>query len=40
MADSINLGDDSIWDDSALVKSWDDALNEYKVRQLNESSLK
>jgi hypothetical protein len=28
----INLGDADAWDDSALVHSWNEALQEYKVR--------
>lgn len=28
-----NLTHEEIWDDSALVDSWNDALMEYKVRQ-------
>lgn len=27
-----NLSHEEIWDDSALVHSWNDALDEYKVR--------
>lgn len=26
------LSHDEVWDDSALVNSWNDALQEYKVR--------
>lgn len=33
MADE-NLTHDELWDDSALVTSWNDAFNEYKVRQV------
>lgn len=29
--DQNQLSQAEIWDDSALVKSWDDALEEYKV---------
>lgn len=29
---SINLNDDDMWDDSVLVDSWNEALDEYKVR--------
>lgn len=28
---SININDDGMWDDSALVDSWNEALEEYKV---------
>lgn len=28
-----NMSHAEIWDDSALIKSWDDALAEYKVRR-------
>lgn len=28
---SINLNDDDMWDDSVLVDSWNEALDEYKV---------
>jgi survival motor neuron SMN-like protein len=31
---SVDMSRDDIWDDSALVRSWDDALDEYKVKQL------
>ena len=27
------LSQEEIWDDSALIQSWDDALEEYKVDQ-------
>jgi hypothetical protein len=28
------LTQEEIWDDSALVQSWDEAVEEYRVRQL------
>lgn len=31
------LTQEEIWDDSALVQSWDEAVDEYKVSLLNES---
>ncbi|KAF2707026.1 hypothetical protein K504DRAFT_458492 [Pleomassaria siparia CBS 279.74] len=30
MAPGINLNDENAWDDSVLINSWDEALNEYK----------
>lgn len=30
-SDQQNLTHDEVWDDSALVDSWNDALGEYKV---------
>lgn len=32
MAPKNNISHAEIWDDSALVDSWNDALEEYKVR--------
>lgn len=29
---SISLDDADVWDDSALIRSWDQALDEYKVK--------
>ena len=29
---SATLAQDEVWDDSALVRSWDEAVKEYKVR--------
>ncbi len=29
-----SLTHEEIWDDSALVQSWDEAVEEYKVRQI------
>lgn len=26
------MAHDDVWDDSALIRSWDEALDEYKVR--------
>jgi len=31
-----NASHEEIWDDSALVDSWNDALEEYKVRRSRE----
>lgn len=31
------MSHDDIWDDSALVASWNEALDEYKVRSMNTS---
>jgi hypothetical protein len=31
-----NASHEEIWDDSALVNSWNDALEEYKVRRSRE----
>jgi hypothetical protein len=31
MSKDINLADPGVWDDSALINSWNDALDEYKV---------
>jgi hypothetical protein len=31
-ANAKNLTHDEIWDDSALIESWNQALDEYKVR--------
>lgn len=31
MSTSINLSDPGIWDDRALISSWNEALEEYKV---------
>ena len=31
------LSQEEIWDDSALIQSWDDALEEYKVESGRES---
>lgn len=33
--DNIDLRNDDIWDDSALIESWNQALDEYKVRELD-----
>ena len=32
-----SLTHEEIWDDSALVQSWDEAVEEYKVRQISHS---
>ena len=32
-----NLSYSEIWDDSALIDSWNDAVEEYKVRPLSQS---
>lgn len=29
------MAHDDVWDDSALIRSWDEALDEYKVRTAN-----
>lgn len=31
MTTSINLADPGVWDDRALINSWNEALEEYKV---------
>jgi hypothetical protein len=31
MSNDINLADPGIWDDSALIDFWNEALEEYKV---------
>ena len=30
-----HLGDAEIWDDSALISSWDEAVAEYEVSQIH-----
>lgn len=32
MAPIVDMSDKNAWDDSVLIDSWDDAVNEYKVR--------
>jgi hypothetical protein len=32
MAPIVDMSDKNAWDDSLLINSWDDAVNEYKVR--------
>lgn len=34
MAPIVDMSDKHAWDDSLLISSWEDALNEYKVRKL------
>lgn len=35
---SKDLTHEEIWDDSALVRSWDDAVEEYQVRSASHNS--
>lgn len=39
MESSKNLSHDEIWDDSALVNSWNDALDEYNVSAVHRPNL-
>jgi len=32
MAPVVDMSDKNAWDDSMLIDSWDEAVNEYKVR--------
>lgn len=31
MSSSLDLKEESLWDDTELIESWNEALNEYKV---------
>jgi hypothetical protein len=35
MAPIVDMGDKRAWDDSLLISSWDEAVNEYQVGSLH-----